>query len=146
MSKWPKTSNSKIWGAEIPRSWCLYRYVWGGPLCGLVLTKAVQSMVRSRKKWSSPWSGPVDKWSTKMDRTGPFLSPCFLPPPQKIWNMHCQDILKIGLLHYKIFKWSIKLIHITKTSPYLKHLVHIQRFRKGDSSVVHLILLRFFKK
>ena len=26
-SKWPKAmSNSKIWGAEIPRSWCFYRY------------------------------------------------------------------------------------------------------------------------
>ena len=36
---------------------------------------------------SSPWSGPVANWSTKMDRTGPFLRHCFWPPPQEIWNM-----------------------------------------------------------
>ena len=47
---------------------------------------AVQCVVWSRKKWSSPWSGPVANWSTVMDRTGPFLSPCFWPP-QEIWNM-----------------------------------------------------------
>ena len=66
----------------------------------------------------------------------------FLTPPQIIWNMHCQDILKIGLLHCK---WSIKLIHITKTSPYLKHLVHIHRFRKGDSAAIHLFFLNSSK-
>ena len=45
----------------------------------------------------------------------------------------CQEILKIGLLHCKIFKWSIKLKHIKKNGLYIKHSVHIHRFLKGNS-------------
>ena len=97
--------------------------VWSGPdksgsVCGTVQRKVVQSVVRSSCKLIH-YNGP--------DRS--IFKPLFLTPPGNF--EHCiAEILKIGLLHYKIFKWSIKLIHITKTSPYLKHLVHIKRFPK----------------
>ena len=47
--------------------------ILGGPVFGPVQKKVVQS----RKMWTSPWSGPVANWSTVMDRTIPFINPCF---------------------------------------------------------------------